>query len=790
MKKSLISIISLTFLVLTFSPAFAVFIGPMYPPPGGVTWAPSGSDPGDLNGFNWNYTNFDFVTGNIYNLYWAPLEDIIAITLNDQTEGDRSYTGAEILQLSADPNGASAVWTGSSSLTYKLDTNDPWTYDEVIETRYTVTLSGNASWINPGPLPSGIEEHNGAVAYVTGDFTANLQAEANFPNLGWMPINEGFNFLETLGFSASNFGTGFWYEPDPNAVIVYQPNGSEVLDADSSYIIRWETKGGISEVELEYSIDNGDEYELIAVVPNTGSYRWTIPKEWSDQCLIRISDHNAQEVNDISDNVFTIFVDYKLYVDVNATGNNDGSSWDDAFSSLSDALNTARENSTILVAQGIYTPNTSGLDDPREATFQLKKSVSLFGGYGGLSVSDPNSRNIRLPYLYETLLSGDLYGDDDPNDPSSLNDNSYHVISADDTIDETTVLNGFTITAGNADDGTDDNDKGGGMFIINASPSIVQSTFVNNRAQDGGAIYVRYNSGPKIISCNIIGNLALGRGGGMYADKIHPLDKPEVTNSIFYYNRAETDPDDVEKSQIDGSPFQPDINYTCLEGFSTYEGEGNIADDPNFVDSGYWNDDVFVAGDYHLSKDSPCINTGDPSYVPGEEMEDMDCRQRIVGSNIDMGIDEYVQPEDINFSGNIEVGDIGMMGMYWLDSNCNDVAGDEASAWCYGADLDMNHSVDMTDLHILISRWLNDLCSFSDNWCSGADINHDGLVDLVDFAILEEYWLQSDCDTAGVKSYWCYGADLDRSHSVDLKDFAILAKEWLEELPGMEASPG
>ena len=209
MKTRKKSIVLITLMVMTVSPALAILSGPIYPPPGGVTWAPSGTDPGDPNGLDWNYTGFNFAAGDISNLYWAPLKSTIGISLDN----GQNYTGGEILDLSADPNGASAQWSGTSLLTYKLNTTDPWTYYETVETRYTVTLSGNASWISPGSLPAELEGDNGAVAQITGDFTANLFAEANFPSLGWMPINEGFNALETLGSTGSSFSSGFWSEP-------------------------------------------------------------------------------------------------------------------------------------------------------------------------------------------------------------------------------------------------------------------------------------------------------------------------------------------------------------------------------------------------------------------------------------------------------------------------------------------------------------------------------------------------------------------------------------------------
>lgn len=87
-----------------------------------------------------------------------------------------------------------------------------------------------------------------------------------------------------------------------------------------------------------------------------------------------------------------------IYVDADASGANDGSSWANAYSYLQDALadsNSADKPVEIRVAQGIYKPDKGPNQTvgDGEATFRLINGVTLKGGYAGFSASDPNARD-------------------------------------------------------------------------------------------------------------------------------------------------------------------------------------------------------------------------------------------------------------------------------------------------------------------------------------------------------------------------------------------------------------
>ena len=245
-----------------------------------------------------------------------------------------------------------------------------------------------------------------------------------------------------------------------------------------------------------------------------------------------------------------------IYVDVEAPGVNDGSSWTDAYNYLQDGLAAAWSGDEIWVAQGIYKPDQGAGVTPgdRTATFQLINGVAIKGGYAGFGEPDPNARDIDT---YESILSGDLDSNDvevnDPcdlwNEPSRV-ENSYHVVTGSGT-DETAVLDGFTVTAGNAFERPwhpmmpTPNNWGGGMYNEAGSPTLVNCMFRENSAERyGGGIYNKDLNGdcsPTLTNCTFSGNAARskdgweGSGGGMYNSGGSPV----LTKCTFAGNRAE-----------------------------------------------------------------------------------------------------------------------------------------------------------------------------------------------------------------------------------------------------------
>ena len=251
-----------------------------------------------------------------------------------------------------------------------------------------------------------------------------------------------------------------------------------------------------------------------------------------------------------------------IYVDADVGSAGNGSSWTDAYNHLQDALTAAVIGDEIRVAQGIYKPDQGDaitLGD-RMATFQLISGVGVNGGYAGSGEPDPNARDVEL---YQTILSGDLAGDDGPNFAYNT-ENSYQVIIGSGT-DATAVLDGVTITAGNAN-GTGTYGYGSGVYNDHGSPTMTNCTVRENWARFGGGIY-DVNSSPTLTDCAFNGNLS---------DAVHNLNSsPTLTGCSFSGNFKAMHNDN-------SSPMLTDCTFTDNE-----RGMYNVGSNPTLVNCSF-----------------------------------------------------------------------------------------------------------------------------------------------------------------------------------------------------------
>ena len=162
---------------------------------------------------------------------------------------------------------------------------------------------------------------------------------------------------------------------------------------------------------------------------------------------------------------------------------------------------------------------------------------------------------------------------------------------------------------------------GGGIRVLRGSANLDHISIHHNSAENsGGALHVVVEGSTDLVNITASNNQS-ARGGGLL---IGYHSQVEMVNSIFFDNGrsnlyffADTlDPSTMEitYSDIEGGEQGIELNN---DGQLEW-GDGNIDEDPLYEDPDH--------GDFHLTEDSPCINTGDP-----ESPEDPD------GSRADMG---------------------------------------------------------------------------------------------------------------------------------------------------------
>jgi len=351
-----------------------------------------------------------------------------------------------------------------------------------------------------------------------------------------------------------------------------------------------------------------------------------------------------------------------IHVNDDATGLNDGTSWANAVTSLQDALALYKVGYQIWIAAGTYRPDvgvgkTAG---DRNASFQLKEKVELYGGFAGTETSLGERRwNDNV-----TTLSGDLSGNDGA-DFSNMTDNSTSVMKG----AEGAVLDGVWVVGGNGGSGGGLSSNGPSMTVTirnstfmrnsgssggavysywSSTPTIVNSRFIGNRASTGGALYSNWSSQPTIYGGLFVGNSASTRGGAIAIDW---SETANIVNSTFASNSAPSGGAISLDSRADASvmnsvfwangskPFDGGsmvTGYSCLQLGALGTGNTTLTADP-FVDldgadavAGNLDDDL------HLKPGSACSNSGSNAAVPALLTVDLDGKPRIQGT-VDRG---------------------------------------------------------------------------------------------------------------------------------------------------------
>ena len=265
-----------------------------------------------------------------------------------------------------------------------------------------------------------------------------------------------------------------------------------------------------------------------------------------------------------------------LYVKPGSIGN--CSSWSDACE-LQTAIYNAVSGDQIWVAAGTYKPTTS---NDRTKTFQLLTGVAIYGGFpasGGAWTDRDWVANL-------TTLSGDIAVQADKSD------NSYHVVSGN-GVDGTAILDGFTITLGNANGSAPDN-NGGGLYNAGSSPTLRNLTFSSNSAIYGGGILNSGNSSPVFDHVTVSSNNA-DHGAGIYDD----ASSPTLNNVTFSNNTARINGGGMYN--LNSSPTLTEVSFSGNKAEGTNQSTGggmyNSGSSPNLTNVTFSGNTAYLFGD-------------------------------------------------------------------------------------------------------------------------------------------------------------------------------------------------
>ncbi len=214
---------------------------------------------------------------------------------------------------------------------------------------------------------------------------------------------------------------------------------------------------------------------------------------------------------------FYVTANSQAFVDLNASGNNDGSSWADAYTSIQAALNSSETD--VWIKSGVYKPEAlNGF-----VYYEVNSPKNIYGGFAGTEASIDERDIDNNP----TTINGDI-NDDDSIADLMLNreDNANHLFHVTASAGNV-VFDGLSMTNGTTD--FENNEQGdfllrGGAIFSESKIEVNNCNFTQNTAFSGGAIYVNQTDGSVVENSVFNLNMSIAQGAGlMFNESSNPV---------------------------------------------------------------------------------------------------------------------------------------------------------------------------------------------------------------------------------------------------------------------------
>jgi hypothetical protein len=320
---------------------------------------------------------------------------------------------------------------------------------------------------------------------------------------------------------------------------------------------------------------------------------------------------------------------------------------------------------------GVYCNQAS----PTLNNLVIAYNQATYGGAMWLTKSSPKVTNCLITANYSGFQCGGIYIDDQSNPVFEYNTIQTNTVSSFGSGGEGGAMfisNGsLPQIRNNLFRRNASSTYGGAIYSVYTSPSIRNNVFIENESQHGAAIYLD-NGGGDVTHNLIVLNTASGHAGGLMLNStsaaitgntiasnvargygsggnggaayITGTPLPAFTNNILAFNSSgvyRTSGSGTVTFQYNNVYGNDAYNFSGIPDPGTTN--GNLSKDPKFVDR--------LFGDYHLLANSPCINAGRNASVPSGST-DLDGTTRTVGSQVDIGVDEFRSPVYVSPSGN------------------------------------------------------------------------------------------------------------------------------------------
>lgn len=325
---------------------------------------------------------------------------------------------------------------GFTVVNHKFTNDDKFINCDIVSNKTTADVSTN-KMISGGVFHNTVVWNNTNDIGVSSDFDRNNLEKYSFNNCAVELGLDGID--EVIALAPSNSGTsqtyeypnfispeGNNYELGENSVLIDAGDNSVVTEEFDAYGKERVGDGTVDIGAIESSCVLKREYKVVTMMDEYPFYG-----EWLTEPGTYI--HRKEAKHDC-DSIIVMHLTFKhiVYVNAEAKGLNNGTSWENAYTELKTACDSIKDNGNlteIWVAKGRYRGDGTSVN-----AFILKPNVRLYGGFTGTEFADYDitQRDITAN---ETILDGGYI--------------QRVICMEEDATEETPVIiDGFTITKG------------------------------------------------------------------------------------------------------------------------------------------------------------------------------------------------------------------------------------------------------------------------------------------------------------------------------------------------------